>query len=234
MTGWAREHERIRAAYRFYDSSAQEQRKRDEANPGVRRNAATRWAALAQALSARDLPAGPRILDVGCGSGEDLRRIAGQLGGLRPRLHGVDLLPDRVAAASRAVPGATFHVGGAERLPYDDHSFDVVIAATVFSSILDDRQASAVASEMLRLVAAAGRILCYDVRYPNPWNSCTRSVDARRLRQLFPGTAMRLTAVTLLPPLARRLGALAPAGYPPLHALPFLRSHYVAEIRAAA
>ena len=31
----AREHARIRAAYRHYDSSAQEQRKRDEANPGV-------------------------------------------------------------------------------------------------------------------------------------------------------------------------------------------------------
>ena len=107
MTGWAREHERIRAAYRFYDSSAQEQRKRDAANPGVRRNAETRWAALRQALSALDLGTGPRILDVGCGSGEDLRRIAAQLAGLRPRLHGVDLLPDRVAAASRAVPGAT-------------------------------------------------------------------------------------------------------------------------------
>jgi ubiquinone/menaquinone biosynthesis C-methylase UbiE len=234
MTGWASEHERIRAAYRFYDSSAQEQRKRDAANPGVRRNAETRWAALWQALSPLDLRTGSRILDVGCGSGEDLRRIAGQLGELCPRLHGVDLLPDRVAAASRAVPGATFHVGGGERLPYDDHSFDVVIAATVFSSILDDQLARAVAGEMLRLVAATGRVLCYDMRYPNPWNSRTRAVGATTLRQLFPGTAMRLTAVTLLPPLARCLGALAPAAYPPLHALPFLRSHYVAEIRAAA
>ena len=109
-----------------------------------------------------------------------------------------------------------------------------MLAATVFSSILDDRLAGAVAREMLRMVTTTGRILCYDTRYPNPGNSRTRAVGARALRQLFPGTAMRLTAVTLLPPLARRLGALTPVAYGTLHALPLLRSHYVAEIRAAA
>ena len=44
------EHDRIRSAYRHYDSSEVEQRKRGGSNPGVRLNAPTRWAALRQKL----------------------------------------------------------------------------------------------------------------------------------------------------------------------------------------
>ncbi len=84
----AREHARIRAAYRHYDSSAQEQRKRDEANPGVQRNADTRRAALLGALSALALTHGARLLDVGCGGGDDLARIGQELADLRQLGHG--------------------------------------------------------------------------------------------------------------------------------------------------
>jgi ubiquinone/menaquinone biosynthesis C-methylase UbiE len=228
----SREHERIRAAYRFYDSSEQEQRKRDAANRGVRLNAETRWAMLEQALLALELPYGMGLLDVGCGAGDDLQRIAGRFADLHPSLHGADLLPDRIAKARQAVPRATFHVGGAERLPFSDQQFDVVIAATVFSSILDGSLARAVADEMTRLVADSGVIICYDMRYPNPWNPHIKAVGARKLRRLFPAASIRLTPVTLLPPLARRLGALTGIAYRPLHGLPCLRSHYLATIRA--
>jgi len=229
----AREHARIRAAYRYYDSSPGEQRKRDEANAGVRRNADFRWAALRRVLSALVLPDGARLLDVGCGCGADLARIGRELAGLRPALHGVDLLPDRIIQAREAVPDGTFHVAGAERLPYPDQHFDVVLAATVFSSILDRALARAVASEMTRLVTPAGAILCYDMRYPNPGNSRTAALGTRQWRLLFPGARLRLTPETLLPPLARRLGPLTAAAYSPLRAMPFLRSHYVVEIRPA-
>jgi SAM-dependent methyltransferase len=227
------EHARIRAAYRYYDSSPGEQRKRDEANPGVRRNAGTRWAALRRALSALALPGGARLLDVGCGCGDDLARIGREFADLSPALHGVDLLPDRITRAREAVPHGTFHVAGAEWLPYPDQHFDVVLAATVFSSILDRALARAVASEMTRLVSPAGVILCYDMRYPNPGNPHTASVGARQWRLLFPGARIRLTPETLLPPIARRLGPLSAAAYGPLRGMRFLRSHYVAEIRPA-
>lgn len=233
-TGHQREHERIRAAYRFYDSSAGEQRKRDEANPGVRRNTDIRWAVLNRVLSELVLPPGPRLLDVGCGAGEDLRRIAVEFAGLRPSLHGVDLLPDRIARAREAVPGGTFQVGGAEHLPYDDGHFDVVIAATVFSSMLDDELARAVACEMRRVTSKTGVILCYDTRYPNPWNQHTRAMNRRRLQRLFCGARIRLCSLTLLPPLARRLGGLVELAYPPLHTVPWLRSHYLALIFPSA
>jgi hypothetical protein len=69
------------------------------------------------------------------------------------------------------------------------------------------------------------------VRYPNFRNANTRPVGPAELRWLFPGARMRLTAVTLLPPLARRLGPLTASAYGPLHAVRPLRSHYLAEIR---
>ena len=229
----AREHERIRAVYGYYDSSAGEQRKRNEANRGVRRNADTRWAALRGALSALALPDGARLLDVGCGGGDELARIAREFADLGPVLHGVDLLPDRIARAREAVPHGMFQVAGADRLPYPDQYFDVVLASTVFSSILDRGLARSVASEMTRLLTRAGAIVCYDTRYPNPWNSHTAAVGARQWRRLFPGADIRLTPETLLPPLARRLGLLTVTAYGPLRGVPFLRSHYVAEIRPA-
>jgi SAM-dependent methyltransferase len=226
------EHDRIRAVYRYYDSSARQQRKRDVGNRGVCRNAEGRWAFLRRALLAHQLPDGFSVLDIGCGTGEDLRRLAADFANLRPALHGADLLPDRIAEARTTVPSATLHVCGAEQLPYDNGYFDVVIAATVFSSILDEGLAHAVAREVSRVTAVGGIILCYDIRYPNFWNPHTTAIGLRKLRQLFPATSMRLSSVTLLPPLARRLGCITGVAYPILHAMPFLRSHHVAEIQS--
>jgi len=224
------ENDRIREVYRYYDSSASEQRKRDASNPGVRLNGMARWAAMREALHAADIRDGVRVLDVGCGSGGDLQRIAEEFSCLHPSLHGVDLLPDRIERARQALPGATLQAGSAERLDYPDKGFDIVIASTVFSSILDQQVAQNVANEMVRVVADGGVIVCYDVRYPNPANPHTRPLPRGELRRLFPGSGMRLTSVTLLPPLARRLGPLSRIGYPLLHAQPALRSHYLAEV----
>ena len=123
-------------------------------------------------------------------------------------------------------------VGSAEQLPYPDRQFDVVIASTVFSSILDGDLAQAIAAEMSRVITEDGVILCYDTRYPNPSNPHTRAIGIRQLRQLFPWAIVRATSVTLLPPLARRLGGLTHIGFGSLHAFPPLRSHYLAELRS--
>ena len=230
--GHTREHERIRAVYGYYESSEAERRKRDTSRPGVGLNARARWEGLRRALTACDLPAGACVLDVGCGGGHDLLWIADLLAPLGPRLHGVDLLTDRVERARRRVPVATFHACGAEQLPYENGEFDVVIVSTVFSSILDDRSVQEVAREITRVLACRGVILCYDMRYPNPRNPHTRAIGLRELRWLFPGAELRAVPVTLLPPLARGLGALAHPAYRALYAIPMLRSHYLTEIRS--
>ena len=203
-------------------------------NPGVRLIAECRWETLRQVLRRLDLGEGTRILDVGCGSGGDLQRIAVDFSHLRPSLHGIDLLPDRIERARQVLPPeAALRVGRAEALPYPDRQFDVVLASTVFSSILDDGLAREMAREMARVTGDDGVILCYDVRYPNPWNPHTRAVRSRELQCWFPGASVRLISLTLLPPLARRLGAFTPAAHRPLHGVPLLRSHYLAEIRPA-
>jgi colanic acid biosynthesis glycosyl transferase WcaI len=225
------EPERIRAVYGYYDSSDREQRKRDGANPGNRMNAATRWAAIQASLDRLSLPPDVRVLDVGCGTGSDLTRIAAEFRSLHPRLSGIDLLADRIERARTAVPDAVLSVGGADGLPYADGQFDVVLASTVFSSIPEQAIARSLAREIARVVSSGGTVLCYDVRYPNPGNPYTRAVRRRDLRRLFPGADMRVSAITLLPPLARRLGPLARLWYPALYVLPFLRSHYLAEIQ---
>ena len=79
----AREHARIRAACRFYDSSAAEHCKRDAANPGMRRTAETQWVALWRAPSALALPGGARLLDVGGRAGDDLARVGREFGAQR-------------------------------------------------------------------------------------------------------------------------------------------------------
>ena len=232
------EHQRVRQVYLHYDTSPAQRRKRDGGNAGNRLTAQARWAAIIAEIREVDLPAGARVLDVGCGDGADLARLRTELADCRLELHGVDLLVDRLERARQAVPGAALSVGGAERLPYRDGVFDLVFVSTLFSSVLDDALAARMAKEIARVTAPGGTILWYDVRLPNPWNRNTRSRSASTVRALFRGAAVTLTPVTVLPPLARWLGAVRPgplraACYRGLHAVRPARSHYLATIRPA-
>lgn len=167
-----------------------------------------------------------RVLEVGSGGGAELAWLR-ELGADPSRLVGVDLLPDRVAAARARYPEITFHQGNAEHLDFADGSFDLVMALTVFSSIFDESMTRNVASEMVRVLRPGGAVLWYDVRYDSNTNRNVHAVTARRLAAMFPGLEVRPRTVTLLPPLARRLGALAPVAYPALSLLPPLRSHLI-------
>lgn len=225
------EHERIRAVYAYYDSSDANQRKRDNSNPGTQLNAARRWSALRQVITRLDMRAGTTILDVGCGSGGDLQRIAQEFGHLRPSVHGVNLLPGRIDQARALLPQARPRVADGEQFDYQDRFFDLVLAGTVSSSILDTGLARGVAAEMAWVAGDHGVILCYDMRYPNPRNTHVRPIRRTELRDLFPSSRIRLTSLPLLPRLARSLGNLTVPAYRPLHAVRLLHSHYLAEIR---
>ena len=227
------EHERIRAVYSYYASNDAEQRKRDDANLGNQLNAATRWAVLRQAIGSQNLRDGAAILDVGCGSGRDLQRIAQEFSHKRPSLHGIDLIPSRIEQARSVLPQAALQVGGGEELEYEDNFFDLVLVSVVFSSVLDVSVARDIAREMIRVTSKSGTILCYDMRYPNFRNPHVRPIRRRDLRDLFPGSRILTTPVTLLPPFARRLSGISVAAYAPLHGVRLLRSHYLAEIHPA-
>lgn len=166
------------------------------------------------------LPGG-RVLDVGCGSGWVLRELE-RNGVARERLHGVDLIQSRIDNARRSLPGADIQRADARRLPYEDRSFDVVTLLTVLSS-MPDLNAVQIALEAARgALAPGGVLIAYEPRMHNPTNRATRLVRAREL-DLALGPDWRAVPITVVPALARRLGALAPRLYPLLsHVRPLL------------
>ncbi len=171
-----------------------------------------------------------RILDLGCGSGGDLRRML-DLGAAPENLHGVDLLADRLERARQLAPQLDFQLADAQRLPFDDERFDLVMQSTAFSSILDATVRRQVAREMARVLRPGGSVLWYDMRITNPRNPDLLPMTAPEIERLFPGFDRHLKSVTLLPPLARRLAPAAWELCTLLEALPFLRSHLVGLFR---
>lgn len=215
---------------RTYERYAQEGRSRlwDTANPGYARMALDRDTALVD-LIGKSVPAGGTLLDVGCGHGdlaEEARSVGLDLGWT-----GIDLLEDVIAAARRHYPWAEWLVGSADRLPFGDASFDVVVASTLFSSLPTMQLERDVASEVSRVLRPGGWLVWYDLRVWNPANRSVHGVSRRRLSRLFPGWSMETRSMTLLPPVARRAGRLTALAYPALETIPWLRSHMVGRLR---
>jgi SAM-dependent methyltransferase len=170
------------------------------------------------------------ILDVGCGYGHFLGTMR-SLGTPAAALHGLDLLPERIAYACEHHPGIDFRAGRADRLPYADSTFSLVLFFSVFTSIVDESMRARIAAESRRVLRPGGAILWYDFRFDNPWNPHVRGMRRRDIARLFPGFALELDTVTLLPPLARRLGRLTQVAYPLLAATPALRTHHFGLLR---
>jgi SAM-dependent methyltransferase len=225
--------DRIAQAYRGYEETQAAERW-SLANPGNRAALQQRQTAVRELLAARGwIPLGSRrVLEVGCGAGGELIRLL-DFGAEVQNLTGVDLLPDRVAAARRSHPNLDVRVANAERLEFQDASFDLVLAITLFSSIKDRSMSRHVADEILRVIKPGGALLWYDFRYDNPRNRNVRGMSEVEVHGLFPALEGQLRKMTLLPPLARRLGPLTPALYPALSAVPRLRTHLVGLLAKA-
>jgi ubiquinone/menaquinone biosynthesis C-methylase UbiE len=87
---------------------------------------------LADASQLVTLAPPSRVLEVGCGSGE----LAGALfGGRTLSYHGVDLSPEEVARAQAAQPHWKFQVASADKLPYPDAQFDLVVACEILEHV---------------------------------------------------------------------------------------------------
>jgi SAM-dependent methyltransferase len=217
------ETERIIRVYRGYDASVWA--RWDPKNPGNRQIELDLWQTLWPLLGRHGfLPiSGCRILDVGCGSGQLIAALLGF--GARPdQCVGVDLLPERIEEARRVNPTVRFICCDANHLEFPDGAFDLVVASTVFTSVLNGPDA--LARELARVLRPGGAIVWYDFRYNSPQNPHVRRIPKRGVQRLFPGFAIHLRTTTLLPPLARRLGRLTGTLYPLLSLIPTLRTHY--------
>ena len=172
-----------------------------------------------------------RVLDVGCGEGAVLRDLL-RFGARPENMVGVDLLVSRLARARALNAGMAFSVADAADLPYPDASFDLLLAFTLLSSIVDVEARGAASSEMLRVLRPGGVLIIYDF-WVNPRNPDMRPLRRAEVRRLFPGCAFNWRRVTLAPPLLRLLAGSAFGGWIAcylLEKLPFLCTHFLVTI----
>ena len=127
------------------------------------------FAGVANPFSLGAIGPGEDVLDIGCGAGMDTL-IAAQMTGETGTVTGIDMTPDMAAkgrrsAAEMGLSNVTIVDGSAERLPFGNASFDVVISNGVIDLIPDK---DAVFSEIARVLRPGGRIQLADVTIQRP------------------------------------------------------------------
>ena len=149
----------------------------------VPESAVESFAGVANPWAMGRLAPGERVLDLGSGAGTD-SLIAAQMVGEQGHVTGIDMTQEmlakaRAAAAEMGATNVEFVEGEAERLPFPDASFDVVISNGVIDLIPDK---DAVFIELFRVLAPGGRIQVADVTIQNPV-----SAEGRRNIDLWTG-----------------------------------------------
>ncbi len=94
---------------------------------------------------------GDKVLDIGCGSGNNATILAAKTGA---EVTGLDLTPELLEAGRRLAEEAGVEIefveGDAENLPFEDASFDVVISTVGIMFAPDHRRAAQEAARVLR------------------------------------------------------------------------------------
>lgn len=176
---------------------------------------------------------GVRVFEAGCGGGYNLRVFI-QWGADPELLAGMDIDANALEYARRHSPPIRFHLGSADRVPEPEQSFDISLAFTLFSSVRTEETAAGIAAELVRVTRPGGLILVYDMRRDNPRNPAVHAVDFDDIRRWFPRCPVRRYTLTLVPPVARVVGRVAPWLYGPLAAVPVLRTHVLYVLRRPA
>jgi SAM-dependent methyltransferase len=149
----------------------------------VPESAVESFAGVANPWQLGRLDPGERVLDLGSGAGTD-SLVAAQMVGEQGHVTGIDmtaamLAKARAAAAEMGITNVEFVEGEAERLPFSDESFDVVISNGVIDLVPDK---DAVFAELHRVLVPGGRMQIADVTIQNPV-----SAEGRRNIDLWTG-----------------------------------------------
>jgi len=108
---------------------------------------------------------GKRVLDVGCGNGETVLKIAKEVGP-NGKAVGIDFSPEGIAnAKKKAIESkldkvTEFRVADAEKLPFEDNYFDAVISECVVCLTPNKQKAL---NEKARVLKPGGKIVMHDV-----------------------------------------------------------------------
>jgi len=117
------------------------------------------------------LEAGERVLEVGCGNGLLADEMADEVG-LTGHVTGVDISDSMIALARAhcgSRPGIHFATANADRLPFEDASFDVAVTVQCMCFVPDVQKAM---SEMFRVLRPGGRLVILETDWDSlVWNS---------------------------------------------------------------
>jgi len=131
-------------------------------------------------LSLLNLKPGSRVLDVGCGTGDDVREMAPAVGA-HGKAVGMDNSVAMIEEARRrahGLPNVEFHVADATALAYENDSFDATRADRSLMHVPDAHRALA---EMIRVTRPGGRVVVYEVDFGTVVIDCDDRPLARKI-----------------------------------------------------
>lgn len=131
-----------------------------------------------------DLSAQANVLDLGCGTGRLLERLATKFPELRGT--GLDLSPKMLQVArlsNRHHPRLIFIEGKAEALPFGDGQFDAVFNSISFLHYLEPKQ---VLQEVARVLTPSGRFYLVDITTTKEQESQTFSISRQTIKFYSP------------------------------------------------
>jgi len=113
-------------------------------------------------LQTVELSDGCSILDVGCGTGALLKRIAMQNNVI---CFGIDAEAKMVEVAQKNYPAMDIRQSRSEDMPFDNQTFEAVTACMAYHHFADK---NGFASETARVIKPDGALYIADPRFPTP------------------------------------------------------------------
>lgn len=108
-----------------------------------------------------------KVLDLGCGTGEQAILFA-KKGAI---VFGIDINPKMISQAIEKAKkeklSCSFQIGDAEKLPFPDSSFDIVLTSLLLHEV-NQKKREKIISEMKRVVKKEGRLIFVDFNFPPP------------------------------------------------------------------
>jgi ubiquinone/menaquinone biosynthesis C-methylase UbiE len=132
-----------------------------------------------------ELQPGSRLLDLGCGTGDDVSELAAIIGATGSVV-GADVSAAMIAEAKRRhghlAPAVRFMQADAERLDLSDGAFDQCRAERLLMHVPHPQQALA---EMVRVLRPGGRLVVFDFDWDTLYADSRHKETTRRLFRSF-------------------------------------------------